>query len=378
MFYTNARIYASDCKFHHGAFEVTEDGRFGRILPDRIPEEDSYDLEGATVIPGLVEIHSHGNSGYDFCDGDYEGLKEMARYYLSCGVTSFAPASMTLPYEVLENAFSTARKLVEEAPAGCARLRGIQMEGPYFSYKKRGAQNPDYLKEPDYEGFKKLYDSCGGLIRIVDIAPELPGAAEFIRKACRLCTVSVAHTDSDYEHAKTAFASGASHLTHLYNAMPGINHRNPGVIPAAVECPHVRAELICDGLHIHPAAIRLAFSMFGGERMILVSDSGRCAGQPDGTEFDLGGQTAKVIDGVARLADGTIACSATNLWQCLVNTISYGVTEEAAIRACTINPASALGVQGEVGSIAPGKIADFIVCSPDYAKKRVYLAGKLV
>ena len=377
MFYKNARIYASDCKFHFGVFEVTDDGRFGQVLPDRIPE-DAYDLEGATVIPGLVEVHSHGNSGCDFSDGDYEGLKKMARYYLSCGVTSFAPASMTLPYDVLERAFATAKRLVDENPVGCAKLCGIHMEGPYFSYKKRGAQNPDYLKEPDFEGFQKLYEDCGGLIRIVDVAPELPGADEFIRKASKLCTVSVAHTDSDYEHAKSAFAAGASHLTHLYNAMPGIHHRNPGVIPAAVECPRVRAELICDGLHAHPAAIRLAFAMFGGERMIIVSDSGRCAGQPDGTEFDLGGQTAKVVGGVARLGDGTIACSATNLWQCLVNAISFGVPEEAAVRACTINPACALGVQAEVGSIAPGKQADFVVCSPDYAKKRVYLAGKLV
>ena len=377
MYYKNARIYTSDHKFHLGCFEVTDDGRFGEVLPGREPE-DAYDLEGATVIPGLIEVHSHGNSGYDFSDGDYEGLKKMAAYYLSCGVTSFAPASMPLPYETLEKAFGTARQLVDEDPAGCAKLRGIQMEGPYFSYKKKGAQNADYLKDPDFEGFKKLYDSCGGLVRIVDVAPELPGAADFIRQASKLCTVSVAHTDSDYEHARTAFASGATHLTHLYNAMPGINHRNPGVIPAAAECPHVRAEIICDGLHIHPAAIRLAFSMFGGERMILVSDSGRCAGQPDGTEFELGGQMAKVIDGVARLADGTIACSATNLWQCLVNTISFGVKEEDVIRACTFNPACALGVQGEVGSIAPGKIADFVVCSPDYTKKRVYLAGKQI
>lgn len=377
MFYKNARIFASDCRFHHGAFEVTDDGRFGQVLPDRIPE-DAYDLEGATVIPGLVEVHSHGNSGFDFSDGDDEGLLQMARYYLSCGVTSFAPASMTLPYDVLEKAFATARRMAEEKPPKCAVLRGIHMEGPYFSYKKRGAQNPDYLKQPDFEGFQKLYDDCGGLIRIVDVAPELPGAAEFIRKASKLCTVGVAHTDADYEQAKTAFGSGASHLTHLYNAMPPIGHRNPGVIPAAAECPHVRAELICDGLHAHPAAVRLAFSMFGGERMILVSDSGRCAGQPDGSEFDLGGQTAKVVGGVARLADGTIACSATNLWQCMVNAISFGVAPEAAIRACTINPACALGVQAEVGSIAPGKQADFVVCSPDFAKKRVYLAGKLV
>ena len=378
MFYKNARIFGSDFKFHTGCFEVTEDGRFGAVLPGNVPE-DAYDLEGATVIPGLIEVHSHGNSGYDFSDGNYEGLVEMAKYFLSCGVTSFAPASMTLPYDVLEKAFATARRIVDEDPAGCSKLRGIQMEGPYFSYGKRGAQNADYLKAPDFEGFKALFEGCGGLIKIVDVAPELPGAAEFIQKASKLCTVSVAHTESGYEDAKTAFAVGATHLTHLYNAMPGINHRNPGVIPAAAECPHVRAEIICDGLHIHPAAIRLAFSMFGGERMILVSDSGRCAGQPEGYQFDLGGQMAEIRGGVAKLVGSeTIACSATNLWQCLINTISFGVKEEDVIRACTYNPACALGVQSEVGSIAPGKVADFIVCNPDYTKKRVFLAGKQI
>ncbi len=374
MFYKNARIFGSDFKFHTGCFEVTADGKFGAVFCDA--PDYAVDLEGATVIPGLVEVHSHGNSGCDFSDGDYEGLKQMARFYLSCGVTSFAPASMTLPYDVLSKAFATAKKLSEEQPEGCSRIRGIQLEGPYFSCKKRGAQNPDYLKEPDFEGFQKLYDDCDGLVRIVDVAPELPGAAEFVSKASKLCTVSVAHTDSDYDHAKTAFASGATHLTHLFNAMPGINHRNPGVIPAAVECPSVRAEIICDGLHIHPAVIRMAFSMFGGERMIVVSDSGRCAGQPDGTEFELGGQMATLIDGVARLSDGTIACSATNLWQCLVNCLSFGIQEEDVIRACTYNPACALGVQSEVGSICTGKQADFIICTPDYAKKRVFLAGK--
>ena len=374
MFYKNAKILCEDFQFRTGAFEVV-DGKFGAILPETVPA-DAIELQGATVIPGLVDVHSHGAAGSDFSDGDYEGLKAMAAYYASVGVTSFAPASMTLPYDVLEKAFANAKKLVGEDLPDLAVLRGIQMEGPYFSYKKRGAQNADYLKEPDFEGFKKLYDGCDGLVRIVDLAPELPGAAEFVEKASKLCTVSVAHTDSDYDHAKAAFDAGATHLTHLYNAMPPVHHRNPGVIPAASENPKVRAEIICDGYHIHPSSVRLAFTMFPG-RMILVSDSGRCAGMEEGYSFDLGGQMAEIRGGVAKLqGTDTIACSAANLWQCLVNTISWGVPEEEAVRAATWNPACAIGAEQTVGSISTGKRADFLVCSPDYSQKRVFLAGK--
>ena len=374
MFYKNARIYCSDFQFRNGAFEVVN-GKFASVLPERVPE-DAIDLQGATVIPGLVEVHSHGCAGADFSDGDYEGLKAMAKQYAAWGVTSFAPASMTLPYDVLEKAFATAKQLAEENIEGLSVLRGIQMEGPYFSYKKRGAQNADYLKEPDFEGFKALQEGCGGLIRIVDIAPELPGAAEFVEKAKELCTVSIAHTDSDYDHAKAAIDAGVTHLTHLYNAMPAIHHRTPGVIPAAVENENVQAEIIADGYHIHPASVRLAFTMFKN-RMILVSDSGRCAGKEEGYQFDLGGQMAEIRGGVAKLVGtDTIACSASNMWACLTNVLAWGIPEEEAVRAATYNPAKAIGVTDVVGSIEEGKVADFIVCNADYTGKRVFLAGK--
>ena len=374
MFFKNARIFTPDRGFLTGAFEVTEDGRFGEVLFGDT-EKPGVDLKGATVIPGLVDVHIHGAAGADFSDGDQEGLERMARHLLLCGVTAFAPASMTLPYETLEKAYACGAVLAAQAPTDRARFAGIHMEGPYFSEKKKGAQNADYLKAPDFEGFRKLYEGCGGLIRIADVAPELPGAESFVRQASQLCTVSVAHTDSGYEAAKAAFAAGATHLTHLYNAMPGIHHRNPGVIPAAAEAPAVRAELICDGLHVHPASVRLAFSIFGGERMVLVSDALRCCGMPDG-DYELGGQTVTLSGGIARLADGTIAGSATNLYDCMRNAMAFGISETDAVRAATWNPAQAIGRDSEIGSIAPGKLADFLICSDDYSQKRIFLGGK--
>ncbi len=374
MFYKNARVFASDFQFHMGGFEVTPDGRFGEVLPEKIPQ-DAIDLKGATVIPGLIDIHNHGNSNADFSDGDYEGLVRMAQYLLKNGITSFAPTSMTLPYPVLEKAFSSARRLADTQPSDCARLMGIHMEGPYFSEKKKGAQNGAYLKTPDFAGFKALYDGCNGLVRIVDVAPELPGAEEFIAQAKELCTVSFAHTDSDYEHARAGFSAGATHVTHLFNAMPGIHHRNPGLIPAAVENESVRAEIICDGQHVHPATVRLAFSMMGPARMILISDALRCCGMPEG-EYSLGGQQVFLKDGLARLTDGTIAGSASNLYHGLQKALEFGIAEEDTIRAVTYNPACALGVEDKVGAIATGLFADFLVCSAHYKEKQVFFGGK--
>ncbi|MBE7007490.1 MAG: N-acetylglucosamine-6-phosphate deacetylase [Ruminococcaceae bacterium] len=375
MVFKNANIFTEDFQFVRGGFTV-ENGRFGKVFEGDC-DCKGYDLGGAYVIPGLIDVHNHGNSNADFSDGDYEGVARMAAYLGANGVTSFAPASMTLPYDVLEKAFATAAKLHAEKPAGSSKLQGIQMEGPFFSEKKKGAQNGAYLRLPDYEAFEKLYHGCGGLVKIVDVAPELEGAEEFVAKASKLCTVSIAHTDSDYEHAKAAIDAGVTHLTHLYNAMPPIHHRKPGVIGACAENKKVRAELICDGIHVHPSSIRMAFSLFGASRIVLISDALRCCGMPDGT-YELGGQAVYLKGKTCTLADGTLAGSVTNLFDCMRNVISYGIAPEKAVRAATWNPACALGLENEIGSIAPGKCADFVICDADLNRKAVYIDGELV
>lgn len=372
MNYKNAMIYTPRFRFELGAFSV-QDGRFTQVLGE--PAADAVDLEGAYVIPGLIDVHTHGNSGYDFSDGSDEGMSTMAKYLASCGITSFAPTSLTLPYEQLAKAYATARNLLERKEQGVATVRGIHMEGPFFSMAKKGAQNGEYLRLPDYVAFKALNEGCGNLIKIADVAPELPDAEDFIRSAKADCTVSIAHTDTDYDHAAKAIAAGATHMTHLYNGMNGIHHRKPGPIVAAAEAENVSAELISDGLHVHPAAVRFAFRVFGAERMVLISDSLRCCGMPDG-EYEIGGQQAFLSGGVARLADGTLAGSATNVYDCMLRAISFGIPREDAIRAATWNPARQLGCLAEVGSIETGKVADFVICDAALSRKAVYLAGQ--
>ncbi len=356
-----------------GGFNV-QDGRFTDVFPGLV--NGDVNLGGAKVIPGLVDIHIHGAAGADFSDGDFRGLTHMAEYLAKHGITSFLPTSMTLPYETLSAAFQTAQRLRGERPLNCARVLGVHMEGPFFSEKKKGAQNGDYLRVPDYEAFAALNEQCGGLVRIVDLAPELPGAIEFTEQACQLCRVSVAHTDADYEEASAVFHAGATHLTHLFNAMPPIHHRKPGVIGAASEQENVAAELICDGFHAHPSAVRMAFRLFP-RRICLISDSLRCCGMPDG-EYELGGQPVFLKDGVARLCDGTIAGATSNLYEDMLNAVRFGIPEEDAIRAATILPAREAAADQETGSIEAGKLADFVVCTEELALLRVYIGGKRI
>ena len=359
MIIKNALIYTPRHTFEEGSLTIRE----GRIVPFAQPEEgeEIVDAKGAYALPGLVDIHFHGAMGKDFCDGNEEAIQTLADFEAGKGVLAICPATMTFSEEILNGVMDAAA--AHQNGRG-ADLVGINMEGPFFSEKKKGAQNGAYLKNPDFGAFKRLYDVSEGLIRIADVAAELPGAVEFTKLASKLCTVSIAHTDCTYEEASTVFDAGARHLTHLYNAMPGIHHRKPGPIGAGSEREAVAAELICDGQHVHPSAVRMAFRLFPG-RICLISDALRCCGMPDG-QYTLGGQDVFLKNSVARLADGTIAGSATNLYDCMRKAVEFGIPKEQAILSATLIPAKELGCEAGVGSIEPGKLADFVVIDRDY------------
>ena len=339
-----------------------------------VSDKTVVDANGYKLIPGLVDVHSHGACGHDFCDCDVEGVKEILRFEKAHGITSYCPTSMTLSKEMLVDIFATAKEA--DGIADGARVIGINMEGPFISASKKGAQAEENILQCDYEYFCRLQKAAKGLIKLVDLAPEEPGAMEFIEKAKDEVVISLAHTASDYDTAKEAIQHGASHATHLYNAMPPLNHRNPGVIGAVRDSETCHAELICDGVHIHPSVIRATFAMFGAKRMILISDSMRATGLNDG-DYTLGGQPVKVKGNLATLHDGTIAGSATNLMDCVRFVVKkVGLPFETAVMCASENPAKEIGIFHEVGSISAGKKADFVLLDKDLNIVSVYVDGK--
>ena len=348
----------------------------GAVIASKSGDDTVFDAAGCYVIPGLTDIHFHGCRGADFSDGDLDGLRAMGAYELSRGVTQICPAGMTLPEEDLAAACRTAAAYDEENGSG-AKLVGINLEGPFLSAAKKGGQNGDYLQEPDYAMFRRLMDASVGRVKLISVAPELPGAMDFIRQAARDVTVSLAHTTADYDTAAEAFRQGARHVTHLFNAMPAFSHRSPGVVGAALDCPACRVELICDGVHIHPSVVRAVFQMFGRDRVVLISDSVRAAGMPDG-KYMLGGQEFTLRGAHATLPDGTLAGSATDLMSCLCKAVRFGIPLVDAVRAAAVNPAKAIGIFDSVGSLDVGKQANLAILGPDLALKAVIFQGKAV
>ncbi|MGN0484131.1 MAG: N-acetylglucosamine-6-phosphate deacetylase [Lachnospiraceae bacterium] len=363
MIIKGEKIYSKDGCFRKGQIQI-QDGKIKKISFSETEDlsesttEEVLDVRDQYVIPGLVDIHFHGCMGVDFCDGTKEAIDTIAAYELSCGITSMVPATMTLSREMLAQIFETAGNYQQ---TNGSRFCGITMEGPFVSMAKKGAQNAAYIHKPDVSFYRQMQELSGGKILQVAVAPEEDADDAFIKEVSKETVISVAHTVADYETAKHAFLHGANHVTHLFNAMPGFLHRDPGVVGAAAENKDVYVELICDGIHIHPSMVRAMFALFGSKRICMISDSMMATGMKDG-EYSLGGQAVHVEGKRATLFDGTIAGSASNLMDCLrVAVKEMGIPLEDVVRSCTLTPATSLGIEKECGSLSEGKRADIVV-----------------
>ena len=336
------------------------------IKRGKVFQEDGNFLE-QTLYVNDHRLVDKAEYQYDGEVIDAEGLKKILQYEKRCGITSYCPTSMTFPKERLRQIFASIKGAQTEDGA---TVVGINMEGPFLDPAKKGAHVEKWIAAPDVAFVRELNQDADGLVRLVTLAPNMDGAEEFIKEMHEEVCISLGHTAADYDCASRAMKLGAHHVTHLYNAMQPFGHRAPGLIGAAMDDPECMVELICDGYHIHPSAIRAAFRMFGPERVILISDSMRATGMENGT-YELGGQEVTVKDRKAVLKDGTLAGSATNLYGCMCKAVEFGIPLEQAIMAATANPARSIGIFDRVGSIRIGKQADLLLVSENLELKRV-------
>ena len=352
----------------------------GKLISENSGDDMIIDAADCYVIPGLVDVHFHGAVGEDFSDATAEGLQKIADFELSEGVTYICPAGMTLLEDQLTKICKTTAEHRKSNPTG-AEVVGIHLEGPFLCVAKKGAQNEAFLHEPDAAMLRRLNEASEGCVKLVTVAPEEPNGIEFVREAVKDgITVSLGHTIANYDIASAAYAAGASHATHLYNGMPSFLHREPGVIGAACDAPHVKAELICDGVHIHGSVVRTTFKMFGKERMVIISDSLRATGMPDGI-YPFGGQEIEVHGNRATIAGHpeTLAGSVTSLMGCMKKAVEFGIPLADAVRASSFNPAQQIKIDDRCGSLDIGKEASIVLLSKeDLSIKKIIFKGEEV
>lgn len=335
--------------------DITVDG--GKIVSIGKTDLPGIDFGGKKIYPGLIDIHIHGCIGYDTMEGH---LEEMSVWLLSQGTTTWFPTTMSMSEEDIIKATS------ENINTDGASIPGFHMEGPFINKKYKGAMNEKFIIPPSEE----LFSKCKNVKRIT-LAPEIEGSLDFIKNCAT--QVSIGHTDADYDTVSAAFAAGASSITHTFNVMPGIHHRAPGPIGAGSDNPTVMAELITDGKHIHPAAIRMLIKIYGTDRVILVSDSMRAAGLGDG-EYEFGGQTMIVKNSTALTQGGNLAGSTATLFECVKNCIRFGIEEEEAVKMATENPARLMKLNK--GKIAVGYDADFIIVDDSFSLVKAIVRGE--
>lgn len=376
-YYVYAKQIVLDDQVIDKAYLTIEDGKFGPILMEEPQDASIKDYSQSIVAPGLVDTHIHGYKSHDVMDNDFEGIKVISEGLLSCGVTSWLPTTLTSSAELLNDVCETIGNHYQEVTG--AKIRGIFLEGPFFTEKYKGAQNPKYMSDPSVDKLAKWHELSQGLVNKIAIAPERKGVKEFIEFAkSKGVYTALAHSDATYEEAAAAVEAGANIFVHIYNGMSGLHHRNPGMVGAALSLDKVFAEMICDGHHVHPAAARVVTRARGPKETVLITDCMRAGGMGEG-QSRLGEFEVVVKDGTARLKDtGNLAGSILELKQGVKNVVDWGLVSPAeALRMASLRPAQSVGIESVCGRIAPGYEADFIVVSDQLELEATYLDGEL-
>ncbi len=376
--FTHARVITPEVEIEDGTV-VLAGGRIAQADADPPPPEaETRDLRGLIVAPGFIDLHVHGGGGFSLASDDPEQIRSYARWVVSTGVTSFLVTSVGADRDHLLRRIRTALPSMDGVPQGAQPL-GIHLEGPFLSPDRPGAFPLGWLRPPDIEEFRECLEAAGGHLRIVSLAPELPGAGAIIAAAVRAgVVVGLGHSDATYEEAQRAFSLGVRHVTHCYDAMRLFHHRDPGCLAAALNSRDVTAELIADGIHVHRGAVEMLVRAKGVERTVLVTDAIPLAGLPDGM-FDMYGERVWVEGGMARRADGVLAGSTAAMDSMVGNVARWLPLSMAdAVRMATLNPAMVIGKADRKGRLAPGFDADVVVLAPDLEVEMTFVGGEEV
>ena len=368
-------IILEDTERANAYLEIKDDGTFGTILEEK-PEGTIIDYSAYHLAPGLVDTHIHGYASHDVMDNDFEGIKVISEGLLSCGVTSWLPTTLTDSVENLDAVCETIGQHAGQESG--AKIQGIFLEGPFFTEKYKGAQNPKYMSDPSIEKLDKWHRLSQGLVNKIAIAPERQGVKEFIEFAnSKDIRTALAHSDATYQEAKEAVDAGANIFVHVYNGMSGLHHREPGMVGAALNLNNVYAEMICDGHHVHPAAAEVVVKARGPEETVLITDCMRAGGMGEGLSR-LGEFEVVVKDGTARLKDsGSLAGSILELIEAVQNVLAWGlVSLPDALRMASLAPAKSVGIDHVCGLIAEGRPADLIVVDDAGQLIATYLDGQ--
>ncbi len=376
MRFINGTVLNSEFKFVNSDIVIENDRITNIISKDtKLNDSNIFDCKGCYIIPGLVDVHTHGCANCESMNGTEEEIGIISKCMADHGVTSYLSTFETQSKESILNACKTIVKY-NESPKFSAKIVGIHLEGPYFTYKYRGAQNEKYLRDPDIDEFNEFYKASNGLVKLISIAPECKTSIEFIKAVRSRCRISLGHTEADYDTAVKAIEAGADHLTHTFNGMASIHHRSPNAVCAAFD-KDAFCEFIGDGVHVNYALIRLMYRLLGDDRMLFISDSIGAAGLPDGEYVSGGDLPFTVKNGKATMEDGTIMGSTAFIINSVQNAVKWGIPAESAVKMASLTPAKSIGMDNEIGSIQIGKKADLLITDKDFNILHIFIDGKM-